>query len=93
MARVKDTFTLVCKEKLGHVTRTYKPWLSDRTIQQIESKRTARQRLLQARTREQKQKAQNEYCAIQKAVKKSCRTDKRMMIDHGRKGRNSGPTE
>ena len=81
-ARVKDTFTSVCKEKLGHVTRTYKTWLSDETIQQIESKRTARQRLLQARTREQKQRAQNEYCAIQKAVKKSCRTDKRTMIDH-----------
>jgi len=61
--------------------RTRKEWLSDETYRKIEERRKAKQILNDARTRQGKCEA-NRYCNEKnREVKKSCRRDKRNLIE------------
>ena len=66
-----------CEETLGYKTRAYKDWLSEDSKRLIEEKREIKHRLLQAKTRAQKQSVHEEYKTSQKKVKRSTRLDKR----------------
>ena len=79
--RFKKTLQTTCEEELGHQKKKYKSWLSEEIIKEIEEKRRVRQRLLQAKTRAQKQVIQTEYTAKQKEIKRSCRKDKTDCMD------------
>ena len=70
----------LCEENLGFRKKTYKSWLSQDTIAKME-RRTIKSRLLQAKTKAQKQAAQKEYKEQQKEVGRSTRQDKRSNID------------
>jgi hypothetical protein len=47
----------------------------------IESRKEAKKKVNETKSERLKQKHQNEYCKIQKEVKKALRTDKRTYID------------
>jgi len=79
---VRDTFTSVCKDKLGYGKHIYKTWLLNSTTKKIEDKRSVRQKLLNARTSVQSQTFHSEYSVLQKEVKKSCRQNKRKQVDN-----------
>jgi len=69
----------LCEENLGFRKKTYKSWLSQDTIAKMEC-RTIKSRLLQAKTKAQKQAAQKEYKEQQKEVGRSTHQDKRSNI-------------
>ena len=61
--------------------RTRKEWLSDETYTKVEERRNAKQALNVARTRQGKREANRYYNEKNIEVKKSCRRDKRNLIE------------
>ena len=76
-----DQNIIRCEENLGFGKKTYRSWLCHDPIARIEERRTIKSRLLQAKTRAQKQEAQKEYKEQKKEVWRSTRQDKRSNIN------------
>ena len=70
-----------CEEVLGRKKTEHKEWISTNTIHKLESRREKKTTLNMSRTRADKAKAQEEYTAADKEVKKSIKKDKRDYID------------
>jgi hypothetical protein len=79
--RVKSTFNSTAEEVLGFRKREFKSWLSEETVKKVEERRTLKQQIGSAKTRLQKQRAQEEYNHMNREVKKSARKDKRDLVD------------
>jgi len=70
-----------CGSVLGRMKRIRKEWLSDETYRKVEERRKAKQILNDARTRQGKREATRYYNEKNREVKKSCRRDKRDLIE------------
>ena len=70
-----------CGSVLGRIKRARKELLSDETCRKIEDRRKAKQILNDARTRQGKREANRYYNEKNREVKKSCRKDKRNLIE------------
>ena len=79
--KIKKILVDTCGSVLGRVKRTRKEWLSDETYRKIEDRRKAKQILNDARTRQGKREANRYYNEKNREVKKSCRKDKRNLIE------------
>nr|KAG5701564.1 hypothetical protein BaRGS_024814 [Batillaria attramentaria] len=71
-----------CEEVLGKRTTQHKEWISADTIQKLEVRKKKKTALNTSRTRRAKAKAQEEYTAADREVKRSTRKDKRDYIDN-----------
>ncbi|KAJ8356884.1 hypothetical protein SKAU_G00196780 [Synaphobranchus kaupii] len=71
-----------CEEILGRKKTQHKEWISADTLQKLEDRKERKTALNMSRTRAAKAKAQEEYTAADKEVKKSIRKDKRDHIDN-----------
>ena len=71
-----------CEELLGKKKAQHKEWISADTIQRLETRKERKAALNSSRTRAAKSKAQAEYAAANREVKRSIRKDKRDYIDH-----------
>ena len=79
--KIKKILVDTCGSVLGRVKRARKEWLSDETYRKIEDRRKAKQILNDARTRQGKREANRYYNEKNREVKKSCRKDKRNLIE------------
>ena len=70
-----------CEEVLGKKKTQHKKWISADTIHKLETKRERKTVLDNSRTRAAKARAQEEYTAVDREVKRSIKTDKRDYID------------
>nr|KAG5697588.1 hypothetical protein BaRGS_019809 [Batillaria attramentaria] len=70
-----------CEEVLGKRKTQHKEWISADTIQKLEVRKKKKTALNTSRTRRAKAKAQEEYTAADREVKRSTRKDKRDYID------------
>nr|KAG5698059.1 hypothetical protein BaRGS_016707 [Batillaria attramentaria] len=71
-----------CEEVLGKRKTQHKEWISADTIQKLEVRKEKKTALNTSRTRRAKAKAQEEYTAADREVKRSTRKDKRDYIDN-----------
>nr|KAG5687536.1 hypothetical protein BaRGS_013638 [Batillaria attramentaria] len=71
-----------CEEVLGKRKTQHKEWISADTIQKLEVRKEKKTALNTSRTRRAKAKAQEEYTAANREVKRSTRKDKRDYIDN-----------
>ena len=71
-----------CEEVLGKKKAKHKEWISNDTIQRLETRKERKTALNTSRTRATKSKAQAEYTAADREVKRSIRKDKRDYIDY-----------
>nr|KAG5707370.1 hypothetical protein BaRGS_005337 [Batillaria attramentaria] len=71
-----------CKEVLCKKKTQHKEWISADTIQKLEARKEKKTVLNTSRTRRAKAKAQEEYTAADREVKRSIRKDKRDYIDN-----------
>nr|KAG5708629.1 hypothetical protein BaRGS_034846 [Batillaria attramentaria] len=71
-----------CEEVLGKRKTQHKEWISADTIQKLEVRKKKKTALNTSRTRRAKAKAQEEYTAADREVKRSTRKDKRDYIDN-----------
>ncbi|KAK7103279.1 hypothetical protein V1264_018211 [Littorina saxatilis] len=74
----KDT----CEEVVGKKKSQHKEWISADTIQKIEDRKKKKKARNESRTRAGKAKAQEEYTAAEKEVKKGIKKDKKDYIDN-----------
>ena len=78
--KIKKILVDTCGSVLERMKRARKDWLSHETYRKIEDRRNAKQILNDARTRQGKREA-NRYYKKNREVKKSCRKDKRNLIE------------
>ena len=78
--KIKKILVDTCGSVLGRMKKARKEWLSHETYRKIEDRRKAKQILNDARTRQGKREA-NRYYKKNREVKKSCRKDKRNLIE------------
>nr|KAG5710144.1 hypothetical protein BaRGS_006663 [Batillaria attramentaria] len=71
-----------CEEVLGKRKTQHKEWISADTIQKLEVRKEKKTALNTSQTRTAKAKAQEEYTAADREVKRSTRKDKRDYIDN-----------
>nr|KAG5707916.1 hypothetical protein BaRGS_031647 [Batillaria attramentaria] len=71
-----------CEEVLGKRKTQHKKWISADTIQKLEVRKEKKTALNTSRTRRAKAKAQEEYTAADREVKRSTRKDKRDYIEN-----------
>ena len=70
-----------CEEVLGKKKTEHKEWISADTINKLEIRKEKKTTLNMSRTRAAKAKAQEEYTAAEKEVKKNIKKDKRNYIE------------
>ena len=70
-----------CEEVLGKKKTQHKEWISADTIHKMETRRERKTVLNNSRTRAAKARAQEEYTAVDREVKRSIKKDKRDYID------------
>ena len=70
-----------CEEVLGKKKTQHKEWISADTIHKLETRREGKTVLNNSRTRAAKARAQEEYTAVDREVKRSIKKDKRDYID------------
>uniref|UniRef100_A0A8D9EGU9 Craniofacial development protein 2 n=1 Tax=Cacopsylla melanoneura TaxID=428564 RepID=A0A8D9EGU9_9HEMI len=75
---IKDT----SEQKLGYKTKTKKPWISSETNTKIEERRQLKKIRDNAKTRDQKTKANKDYYDRHREVKRSFRNDKRKWAEN-----------
>jgi len=78
---VKKTITTTCSDVLGPLKYQHKEWLSTETLRKIQERKGKKAALNNSRTRAEKAKAQTDFTAANKEVKKRIRTDKRNYVD------------
>ena len=71
-----------CEEVLGKKKTQHKEWISADTIHKLETRRERKTVLNNSRTRAAKARAQEEYTAVDREVKRSIKKDKRDYIDN-----------
>ena len=71
----------ICEEVLGKKKTQNKEWISADTIHKLETRRERKTVLNNSRTRTAKARAQEEYTAVDREVKRSIKKDKRDYID------------
>ena len=76
--REQDT----CEEVLGKQKTQHKEWISADTIHKLETRRERKTVLNNSRTRAAKARAQEEYTAVDREVKRSIKKDKRGYTDY-----------
>ena len=64
-----------CEEVLGKKKTQHKEWISADTIHKLETRRERKTMLNNSRTRAAKAKAQEEYTAVDREVKRSIKKD------------------
>jgi len=74
---MKEAIIGASEEVLGRPPANRKEWITDATWQKVEERKRLKQKVNQARTRQQKQQVAGEYTTVAKEVKKSLRVDKR----------------
>jgi hypothetical protein len=74
---IKNAFVTTSDETLGKVRSGRREWMSDETWRIVDERRKAKAGIEQARTRSAKAVARQRYAELEKAVKRSCRRDKR----------------
>ncbi|VDP49778.1 unnamed protein product [Schistosoma curassoni] len=74
---IKEAITSTCHEVLDHKKHHHKEWITVDTLDKIQERRKKKAAINTSRTRAEKAKAQAEYTAVNKQVKRSIRTDKR----------------
>ena len=77
----KKLWRATCEEVLGKKKAQHKEWISADTIQRLETRKERKFTLNTSWTRAAKSKAQAEYTAADREVKRSIRKDKRDYID------------
>ena len=70
-----------CEEVLGNKKTQHKEWISADTIHKLETRRERKTVLNNSQTRAAKAKAQEEYTAVDREVKRSIKKDKKDYID------------
>nr|KAG5707958.1 hypothetical protein BaRGS_025096 [Batillaria attramentaria] len=80
--RSKKLWHDTCEKVLGKRKTQHKEWISADTIQKLEVRKEKKTALHTSRTRRAKAKAQEEYTAADREVKRSTRKDKRDYIDN-----------
>ncbi|VDP33068.1 unnamed protein product [Schistosoma curassoni] len=78
---IKEPITSTCHEVLGHKKHHHKEWITVDTLDKIQERRKKKAAINTSRTRAEKAKAQAEYTAVNKQVKRSIRTDKRKYVE------------
>ncbi|KAI5729125.1 hypothetical protein M8J77_025799 [Diaphorina citri] len=81
-AKVKTVIKETSEQKLGYKTKTKKPWVSNITNIKIEERRQLKKLRDEAKTRDQKTRANKEYNDKNREVKKSFRNDKRKWAEN-----------
>ncbi|XP_052080696.1 craniofacial development protein 2-like [Mytilus californianus] len=69
----RDIIKEVCEDVLGRKTNKKKDWISHGTWDKVEERRKMKEKVNNARTRAQKQEAQNKHQFLNKEVIKCCR--------------------
>ncbi|XP_038120408.1 uncharacterized protein LOC119770128 [Culex quinquefasciatus] len=91
---IKDAFAVTGENTLGMLRTQRKEWISDATWDKIEERKQAKAAIVSARTRATKARTRQTYAELEKAVKRSCRGDKRAwtdsLADEGEKAANNG---
>ena len=92
--KIKEAFTSTCQVVLGEKRVKHKPWITQESLELVETRRTKKLHLNESRTRSQKLKAQEEYNQVAKEVKRSLRRDKEAYLnklaEKAEKAANSG---
>ena len=78
----KNLWRDTCEEVLGKKKAQHKEWISTDTIQKLQTRKERKIALNTSRTRAAKSKAQAEYTAADREVKRSISQDKRDYIDY-----------
>ena len=71
-----------CEEVLGRKKTQHKDCISADTLQRLEERKTKKAQLNMGRTRAAKARAQEEYSAADKEVKRSVKKDKKNYVDN-----------
>ena len=71
-----------CEEVLGRKKTQHKDWISVDTLQRLEERKTKKAQLNMDRTRAAKARAQEEYSATDKEVKRSVKKDKKNYVNN-----------
>ena len=74
---IKNAYITTSDETLGKLRSGRREWISDETWRIINERREAKASIERARTRAAKTAARQRYAELEKAVKRSCRRDKR----------------
>ena len=77
----KNLWLYTCEEVLGRKKTQHKDWISADTLQRLEERKTEKAQLNMGRTRAAKARAQEEYSAADKEVKRSVKKDKKNYVD------------
>ncbi|VDP11188.1 unnamed protein product [Schistosoma margrebowiei] len=78
---IEEAITSKCHEVLGHKKHHHKGWITVDTLDKIEERRNKKAAINISRTRAEKVKAQAEYTAVNKQVRRSIRTDNRYYVE------------
>lgn len=78
---IKDMFLSTCDEILGKPETGRRPWMSDHTWSLVEERRSIKNKISTARTRQQKLLEMGKYNKKDREIKKSCRKDKRDQME------------
>ena len=73
----KRAWNETCEEVLGRRRSQDKPWISKKSVEKIEARKKLKGAVNNSRTRQQKQKAQQQYQEMHKEARVSIRRDKR----------------
>ncbi|CAC5416958.1 unnamed protein product [Mytilus coruscus] len=79
--QAKNVILETCEETLGYMQYKRKNWMSDDTWVKVEERRKAKEKVLNATTRQQKRQTQDLYREKDKEVKKNCKQDKRDYVE------------
>ncbi|VDI60697.1 Hypothetical predicted protein [Mytilus galloprovincialis] len=79
--QTKNVILETCEETLGYMQYKHKNWMSDNTWVKVEERRIAKEKVLNATTRQQKRQTQDLYIEKDKEVKKNCKKDKRNYVE------------
>ena len=82
--KIKEAFTSTCQVVLGDANQSrsqHKPWITQESLELVESRRKKKLQVNESRTRTQKRKAQGEYNQAAKEVKKSLKKDKEAYLN------------
>ncbi|CAG2203759.1 unnamed protein product [Mytilus edulis] len=79
--QTKNVILETCEETLGYMQYKRKNWMSDNTWVKVEERRIAKEKVLNATTRQQKRQTQDLYIEKDKEVKKNCKKDKRNYVE------------
>ena len=77
----RSAWTETCEEVLGRRRSQDKPWISKKSVEKIEARKKLKEAVNNSRTRQQKQKAQQQYQEMHKEARASIRRDKRAFTE------------